>query len=390
MRSRRLKFLGLLKDDQAVALTEFAIVIPIVLLFFFALLQYFSVAQASQLANYAAFVAARVYAVRASIDPDDAQDKAQTAAAMAMAPVAAPVPGELGGPNVGSDFGSFLNPVMGSKIGNFLAGYAMAKYVRLNSDLLGGSVTAKVQGDPKQVDVTISYPQPVFIPGLMEMWNFVMGDRIYQSMKPLRQGLSGIPSKVLPVYETADQTQSLQNLLNQFDSGMAGKIGSIGSSIPTVLLPYINVQSKCSIGYSDWGSKDPEYRPRMPATGNESDPSAGGDPKLANTVNNLQNAQKDQQTYKDALADAKQKCADLVQADQNLQSAHLRDDPIINDPKASASAKAAAQADLQQFQDARDAAAAASADAQNTLSAAQQQVQQDTGQQLPGMTCSVQ
>src|SRR5690349_14598657 len=215
MRARRLQFLGLLKDEYAVALTEFAIVIPIVLLFFFALLQYFSVAQASQMANYAAFVAARVYAVRASIDPDDAKDKAVTAAAMAMAPVARPVPGEFGGPSVGSDFGTFLNPVLGSKAGNFLLGYAMAKYVRFNSDLLGGSVNAQVQGDPKQVDVTINYPQPIYLPGLMEMWNFVMGDRIYQSMRPLRQGLGGIPGKVLPVYEAADQAQSLQNALNQ-------------------------------------------------------------------------------------------------------------------------------------------------------------------------------
>ena len=389
MRDRRLKFLGLLKDEQAVALTEFAIVIPILLLFFFALLQYFSVAQASQLANYAAFVAARVYAVRASIDPDDALDKAKTAAAMALAPVARPVPGEFGGPSAGSDFGSFLNPVLGNKAGSFLAGYAMAKFVRLNPDLLGGNVTAAIQGNPKQVDVTISYPQPVYLPGLMEMWNYVMGDRIYQSMKPLRQGLGGIPGKVLPLYEAGDQAQSLQNLLQQFDAGTAGKLGSIGSSIPTVLLPYINVQSKCSIGFSDWGSKDPDYRPRMPARGNESD-SSGGDPKLANTAGNLQKAQQDEQTYKNALADAKQKCADLVQADQALQAAHLRDDPILQNPKASASDKAAAQADLQKFQDARDAAARDSAAAQSTLATAQQQVQQDTGQQLPGMSCSVQ
>jgi hypothetical protein len=390
MRARRLQFLGLIIDEYAVALTEFAIVIPVVLLFFFALLQYFSVAQASQLANYAAFVAARVYAVQASINPDEAKEKALTAAAMAMAPVARPVPGELGGPNAGSDFGSFLNPVLGSKAGKFLAGYAMAKYVRLNSSLLGGSVNAQVQGDPKQVDVTISYPQPIYVPGLMEMWNFVMGDRIYQSMKPLRQGLGGIPGKVLPVYETLDKVQSFQNALNQFDPGIANQLSSLGSSIPTVLLPYINVQAKCSIGYSDWGSK-PELQPRLPAKGNESDASAASsDPKLANTASNLQRASQDQQTYKDALSDAKDRCEDLVTADQALQSAHLRDDPIINDPKASALAKANARADLQSFQDVRDAAARASADAQSKLAAAQQQVEQDTGQNLPGMNCSVQ
>ncbi len=387
MRARRLQFLGLLKDEHAVALTEFAIVIPIVLLFFFALLQYFAVAQASQLANYAAFVAARVYAVRASIDPNDAQDKAQTAAAMALAPVARPVPGEFGGPSFGSDFGSFLNSVLGTNAGNFLAGYAMAKYVRLNPDLLGGSVTAKVEGNPQQVDVTISYPQPIYVPGLMEMWNFVMGDKMYQSMNPLRHGLTGSPGKVLPVYETVDQTQSLQNLLNQFDSGAAGKLGSVGSSIPTILLPYINVQSKCSIGYSDWGSKDPEYRPRLPAQGNEPDSSAASsDPKLANTASNLQQASQDEKNYKSALADAKQKCADLVQADNAVKAALQ----TIQDPNASAADKAAAQQALPNLEAARTAAARASAEAQTTLAAAQQQVQQDTGQQLPGMNCSVQ
>ncbi len=47
-------------DDGGQALTEFVIVIPIVLLFFFAMVQYFSIVQATQLENYAAFVAARV------------------------------------------------------------------------------------------------------------------------------------------------------------------------------------------------------------------------------------------------------------------------------------------------------------------------------------------
>ena len=76
MKQRTLQW-NVVKDDGGQAMTEFVIVIPIILLFFFAMLQYFANVQASQLANYAAFVSARVYAVRASIDANDANDKAR-------------------------------------------------------------------------------------------------------------------------------------------------------------------------------------------------------------------------------------------------------------------------------------------------------------------------
>jgi len=84
------------RDDGGQALTEFVIVIPIMLLFFFAMLQNFADFQASQLGNYAAFMAARVYSVDDAVDSGGSQQKALRAASWAMAPVASPVAGEFG------------------------------------------------------------------------------------------------------------------------------------------------------------------------------------------------------------------------------------------------------------------------------------------------------
>jgi len=309
MKQRPLQW-NVFRDDGGQALTEFVIVIPIILLLFFAMLQYFAVVQAAQLGNYAAFCAARVYAVRASVDANDAQDKAETAAALVLAPIARPVPGEIGGATgLSSVVGGAMNglqSILGNNFANFLTGYAMAKYVRLNSSLLGGSVTITKQGTPTQVDVTINYPQPVFIPGLAGLWNFVTGDKIYYSMKSLRQGLSGVPSYILPVYETADQAQQLAQLLAQFDPSAASSISSIASSLPTVMLPYINVQSKCSIGYSGWSGA-----PRLP---DDTDDTSGTDTNLSNTAQNVQDYQKANSNYTNAVNAAKIDCQSVTQA----------------------------------------------------------------------------
>ena len=387
MRSRKLRFLGVAKDEQAVALTEFAITIPIVVLFFFAMLQYFAMAQASQLASYAAFVAARVYAVRASIDENDALDKAKTAAAMVFAPIASPMPGEIGGPNVANEFGDFLNPVLGNKFGKFLAGFAMAKHVRLNPDILGGSVTATRTGNPEQVDLAINYPQPIYLPGLMDMWNFVAGGRIYEGMKPLREGLSGIPGRVLPIYEAADRAQSFQQTLGQIDPGLAGTLGSIGSSLPTILLPYANIRGKCSIGFSDWGRAQSD-RPRRPANPNDPDSSVTGtDPRLAEAQQNAQEAQQAQENFDRAREEATRRCQELIRADQELKAAQA----IIDDPNASQQAKDDARARLPALQAARDAAARASAEAQRKVEVARQQLERVIGTEIPseGVDCPV-
>ncbi len=386
MKQRTLQW-NVVKDDGGQAMTEFVIVIPIILMFFFAMLQYFADVQASQLGNYAAYVAARVYAVDNSVDASGSQGEAEKAAAMALAPIARPVPGEIGGPtSVGSDIGGVLNTVLGSGLGNYVAGYAMAKYVRLNSSILGGSVIVTNEGSPMQVDVTINYPQPVFIPGLAGMWNFVTGDKIYYSMKPLRQGLSGIPSYVLPVYETADQAQQFSQLLAQYDSGAASSISSIVSSIPVVMLPYINIQSKCSMGYANWQKYD--GGPRLPPTGSDSD-STGTSTDGQAAQQKLEQSQKDEEAYKTAVADAKTKCNTYCNAQTDLNNAHGRDDATIakGNTKDNPGYQQAVD-DLAKFQKARDDAYNANNQAQTTLTQDQQAVENDTGQSINPMPCS--
>src|SRR5665647_1115013 len=133
-----------LSDDGGQAMTEFVIVIPIILMLFFAMLQYFADVEAAQLGNYAAFMSARVYAVNNSVDSSGSQDKAQKAAAWALAPIAGPAPGEanLGGivPGVGT-LANFMN---GFKAGKIALGYATAEVGRFG--LLGGSVSNSVNG----------------------------------------------------------------------------------------------------------------------------------------------------------------------------------------------------------------------------------------------------
>jgi Flp pilus assembly protein TadG len=377
-----------IKDDRGQALTEFAIVIPIILLFFLAMLQFFADFQASQLGNYAAFEAARVYAVDDPVDSGGSKNEALQAAALVLAPIARPAPDEIGGPtSVGSLITGLLSDVMGNSLVNYGVGYAMAKYVRLNSSVLGGSVNvAHSGGSPDQVNASINYPQPIFVPGLAGLWNLVMGDNVYVSMKDLRTGLTGIPSKILPVYEGAGSLGSLTSELSKFDPGAASTLSSLASSMPTVMLPYMNVQSKCSLGYENWQKYD--GGPRKHANGDESDSSAeAGDPKADAAAQQVQQDQQDQDDYKNAIPPAKSACQNLCTADTNLANAHSKDDPIINNPKASDSDKANAQKDLNSAISAQQKASSANSQAQGTLNDAASKVQSDTGQEVPGVPC---
>jgi hypothetical protein len=376
---RRTLHRAVFRDDGGQALTEFVIVIPVVLLFFFAMLQYFATFQASQLGNYAAYVAARVYAVRASIDANDAKDKAQQAASMVLAPIAAPAAGELSVGGLVPNFG-VINTLMGNKLSKFGIGYAMAQFGRF--DVLGGGITFNLTGNPQQVDCTINYPQPIFLPGLASLWNFVTGDKVYTSMKPLRQGLNGVIGTVLPVYEGDEQAQKAEQQLSQFNLNLPQV-----PNLPDILMPYVNVKSKCSMGYEDWQLDN--GGPRLPAKGDEPDGSGqSNNQQLQNQQQQLQQAQQAQQNYQNAVSDAKRKCQDLCTADANLSAAHAKDDPIINDPKASAQAKANAQTDLDDAQQKQQQAESANSTAQSNLNNSADAVNQLTGQDLPAEPCN--
>jgi hypothetical protein len=300
-----------LSDDGGQALTEFVIVIPIILLLFFAMLQFFADVEAAQLGNYAAFMSARVYAVDNSVDSSGSQDKAQKAAAWALAPIAGPAPGEANLGGIVPGVGTLVNFISGFKAGKIALGYATAEYGRFG--VLGGSVSNNVEGSSppqQQVHTTINYPQPIFVPGLASMWNFVTGDKIYYSMKPLRQGLGGLPGAILPVYETYNQAQQLQQQLAQFDPNIP-KL----PDLPIIILPYVNIQSKCSMGYANW-----QYYnggPRVHATSSDTD-SSTSDSSTQNLGNQAKQANDAANAAKDDQEAVSKNCAALQKAQQDV------------------------------------------------------------------------
>jgi hypothetical protein len=322
MKRRTLQW-NVIPDEGGQALTEFVIVIPIVLLFFFSMVQYFSIVQATQLGNYAAFEAARVYSVRGAVDTN-AVSEATIAASLAMSPVARPVPGEIGGSSLStissaiSDITSILSTIIGSQATDILEGYGMAEYVRYNSDLLGGSVSCSVTNfnfnSPTQVVVTINYPQPIYIPGLAELWKFV-GNKanIYAGTTNLASGLTGIPKYLLPVYAGNLPGQSYLSDLQQYDSGAATSLESLynnlASDLPTVLLPYVNVQSECAMGYYAWSGivRGPDMIPNSQST---NDPLA-----------QVEQTEQAQQAYSNAMENAKQACQNVTNAWQQYETA---------------------------------------------------------------------
>jgi hypothetical protein len=267
--------LGVVKDDSAQALTEFVIVIPVVLLFFCAFLQYLVVVRASQLANYAAYAAARSYAVHASVDgEEEARKTAVSAAALAMAPVAHLVPGEI----AGGTFTHFRTGLLG-----LAEGFIVARFVRFNPHF-GGSVEIATAGKPLQVDVNINYPQPIYIPGLAELWAITGGSTdIHSDLRSLSEGLGGLvgapynaqqwvegqfdrviegipPWLNYLVPEFSGRLTELQEYLSQLAAAVVGT--AVSRLLP---FPYVNVRGKCSVGYEDWGGHD-NWRPRMEQT----------------------------------------------------------------------------------------------------------------------------
>ena len=194
---------GFFKDDRGVALTEFVMVIPIVLLLFFAMQQYYVIVRTTQLTNYAAYTAARSYSVRikATQAPKDyisAKSAAQSAAAEAMSPVAT---------------FSRLPGSSGSGLTTLAANFATAKVMFSTLPGIFSATTGKV-GSHDQAVVTINYPQPINVPIFSSIWNFVTGQSLKTAMFPL------------------------------------GNSTAWGLSLTG--MPYINVLGKCSTGCEKW------------------------------------------------------------------------------------------------------------------------------------------
>jgi hypothetical protein len=395
MRSRKLKprLSGFLADDAAAALTEFAIVIPLVLIVFFAMLQYVMVFRASQLGNYAAYAAARSYAVHAAVAGEDAaRETALDAAAMALSPIAPLVPGELRG------IGLRLTRIDQGLLA-LGEGFVIARYVRLNP-WFGGSLNISTEGSGNllQVNVEINYPQPIYIPGLAELWGLVGNPSdIHRDLRPLSEGLGGITgapnwagqwaglqvSQALPEWFQFLFPGAAQSLVNAA-TGLVGDAVDVGKNI-LLPFPYVNVRSKCSIGYEDWGSQDPEYRPRHRKTVGSGAQSAADRLENAQLENKGEESQQLGDDLKAGKEQEQQRCQQWQAAVQRREAAEQDYNNTPDDPP---EAKQAAYQALQSARNAEANAQSAYSAAWSRLQNAIGRIEQATGQSYPsGSRC---
>ncbi|HBA83005.1 MAG TPA: hypothetical protein DCZ95_02820 [Verrucomicrobia bacterium] len=267
----------MLSDDSAQALVEFALVIPFLLLLLFALIQSLLIAQAAQLGNYAAYAAARVYAVRSGVAglDGDAEEYAKKAAALVYAPVsklmlneAAALPGGVDGLLSGG-FPDFVDNA--AEIGE---GFLTAYYIRLSS-AGGGDFRVSRSGSPEQVKVELDFAYPIFLPGLAEAWSLVAGER---NMKT-----------------------HLQDMNVASDSAAADLASPY---------PYVIVKSKCTMGYEPWSG--------TPRQGKTVSSDAATDPSLAQHIQDIEAAK---QALDAAVAAEKAAYDQWVIAQNNLAAA---------------------------------------------------------------------
>lgn len=180
---------------EAQALTEFVIVIPIVLLMFFAALQTLVVARCVAMSDYAAFAAARSFAtmfakferdgMNASAAYAQAEARAQLVACMALAPVSTGINPYLSGFDEVPDSWidslrmSPAGPLVGTSVPAHLRqqiteGFIVALTMRVHDFEITPSLAAlATDSSTEEIRASFEYMVPVTIPGLMEIWRFL-------------------------------------------------------------------------------------------------------------------------------------------------------------------------------------------------------------------------
>jgi hypothetical protein len=309
----------ILKEDSGLALTESVIVMPIILLFFFAMLQYVVIARTAPLVNYAAYAAARSYAVHASVDGSSkAANTAHEAAALALAPVAGLVPGEI----KGLSLPTFSTPLLRIGEGYFVAYARLSKYI-------GGSITIKTNStDPAQIEVEVLYPQPIYMPGLNELWSFVSGtNTINKDLYSLGKNLKGVIGTSSKIEHTLEKL-------------FGSVLGDYSSLLTTHVLPYpyVGLVGKCAMGYEDWGSKE-EYRPRV---AKEGDDGAVEDNDAEEELKKIQEAQENVENAQDNLKEKQEDLHDATEARKKAEQAVADAQQEYNNASTTAEKNAAA------------------------------------------------
>ncbi|TFH17060.1 MAG: hypothetical protein E4H02_03915 [Lentisphaerales bacterium] len=297
LKRRKIGYCSIVRDDRAQALTEFAIVIPVMFLMFLLMIQYFIIAQCSQVGNYAAYCAARVYAVRECWDPD-AQDTAEKAAALAYAPVSKLVPGEVPFFAIGSlsDLLPGGMPDIFDNMVDLTEGFFVAHYFRLNKTDGGGSIDITKSGSPEQINVVINYAYPIYIPGLATLWQITGGQQdIKDDLEPMQAGLT------------------------------LAKLSHVS------LYPYVNVQSKCAMGNESWSGS-----PRERAT---TDSAAATDESLEQRQQEMTEAKDELDA---AIAEEAKQHDQWETAKAQREAAQAEYDAVMGDPSSTAGERAAA------------------------------------------------
>jgi len=238
-------------DARGVALTEFCIVIPVVLIFFMSMLQYVEILQTAQLGDYAAYVAARAYSVRfkAAAQPDNytPMQAAQDAAEMALAPAASltplPVPGLS---SLESGLGQLLSLMGSSNAKAFGVGYTNAKLLFAFGGVFQTPKETQV-GSHYEEQVAINYPQQINVPGLASLWN-MLGENGQQPslISDPEQYLQDIEAEAETGQSSASaMSVSLVKLGNQTDYELEWLTG----------MPYINIPCNARAGSEVWSGK---------------------------------------------------------------------------------------------------------------------------------------
>ncbi len=313
------KRIRILRDERAQAMTEYVIIIPIVIFVFAAALQTMFVAQAAQLANYAAFSAARSYATKysqfkqkdAAHDPNtahqEAMDKAQIAATLVMAPVSHAVTGEsisifqplrAAGAGAGKAVESFYG---------VLEGFTIAFIFRMKEFNITQLEPPEDDNDGAIIVCTFDYMCPLAIPGLAEMWNYLEDHRnppqatdweyfedtfeanpLFENADLLADamaamdGLFGALSSLLGDSPGGSAMQDLQDFIN----GAAG-------SAPLGSRANVRIKAKCAMGFEPWNG--------LPRIAGRSD-AATGDAALQQCADGINQRNTDLTTQKEVAA----------------------------------------------------------------------------------------
>lgn len=252
-------------DERAQAMTEFVIVLPVILLMFFACIQTLLIAQANQLGNYAAFAAARSYATSYSKfngrtnNPNRAHNqavaRAKNAALLIMAPISSAKLGE--GLPLWDPLRNSMKTIGGRpwQFYGLAEGYGVASIFRMKNF----NLRKPAQNSRGVVKVSFNYDMPISVPGLAEIWNYLAEkdggqtmDQVFQAGS--RSGGSGFNAAVDEVMDGLAAMESKVGIpiFAGMSDGVGDAIKSVNNSGYQGASHTIRLRAKSVCGFEPW------------------------------------------------------------------------------------------------------------------------------------------